>query len=127
MVKEKYWHFRRCGQFYTLFKFHIDILAGVREKYIKKSVRTDSTAKVRFHIFHSHFFVTQKTSTAKKKFWLCQLLKTSTARKNFWLCRLLKTSTAKNFSTNHSQVRRSIANQKLFAQQIKISEFLSSD
>ena len=71
--------------------------------------------------------MTQKTSTAKNKFWLCQLLKTSTARKKFWLCRLLKTSTAKNFSTNHSQVRRSIANQNRFAQQIEISEFLSSD
>ena len=92
-----------------------------------RAVRTDSTAKMRFHIFHSHFFVTQKTSTAKKKFWLCQLLKTSTARKKIWLCRLLKTSTAKIFSTNHSQVRRSIADQKLFAQQIEISEFLSSD
>ena len=39
----------------------------------------------------------------------------------------MKTSTVKNFSTNHGQVRRSIANQKLFAQQIEISEFLSSD
>ena len=109
------------------YRINYIILYLLRQVIASGTVRTDSTAKMRFHIFHSHFFVTQKTSTAKKKFWLCQLLKTSTARKNFWLCRLLKTSTAKNFSTNHSQVRRSIANQKLFAQQIEISEFLSSD
>ena len=38
-----------------------------------------------------------KTSTAKKKFWLCRLQKTSTAKSFFWLCRLRKTSTAKSF------------------------------
>ena len=60
-------------------------------------VRTDSTAKMRFHFFHSHFFVTQKTSTAKSFFWLCRLQKTSTAKNLFWLWHFLKTSTAKIF------------------------------
>ena len=57
---------QRC---YDIMRFSADLIYSKNYLIFLKPVRTDSTAKMRFHFFHSHFFVTQKTSTAKSFFW----------------------------------------------------------